>query len=161
MWNISQLSVSCDWTVSKHDVFFRVKLKNEKIEKESKQMRLTLFCGSIAREITGSGTNIDSWNNITHRFTISVPLLILPILGSCCEETGKFQVYLCFESSGNSAQIADNNNKVLHKLFKQLYYYTFPNQVKYYLTTKKIFCKCSMAFTGRQIHYGLLLKWHY
>ena len=52
-------------------------------------MRLTLFCGSIAREITGSGTNIDSWNNTMPGFTISVPVFILPIFQQLLLRNGK------------------------------------------------------------------------
>ena len=35
---------------------------------------------------------------LIHEFTISVPVLILPVLRRCCYETEKFRVNLCFET---------------------------------------------------------------
>ena len=42
--------------------------------------------------------------NLIHCFTISVPIRILPFFGSCCEETEKVRVNLCFETNEHSVQ---------------------------------------------------------
>ena len=74
--------------------------------------------------------------------------LYYPLFSSCCLETEKFRVNLCFELSEHSVPTADeqeqsyfasflNNFNVIH--FQLVLYFdstAISNQIKYYLTTK-------------------------
>ena len=48
------------------------------------------------------------------RFTVSVPVLILPLSSSCCIETEKFRVYLCLETSVQT----EDDSKVTSQAFQ-------------------------------------------
>ena len=89
--------------------------------------------------------------------------LFYPFFGSCCQETEKFRVNVCFETSEHSVQTADDNSKVISQafeltlalnIFKLVLYFNsviISNQIKYYLARNRgnlILCKYSIAFTG-------------
>ena len=110
-----------------------------------------------------------------HGFTISFPVLILPVFRQLLLRTEKFRVYLCFETS---MQTADDNSKVTSQaplvtsvlyIFKLVLYFNssiISNQIKHYLAIKgRNFLQIHMAFTGMLCrftisYHGLLLKEH-
>ena len=58
-----------------------------------------------------------------HGFTISVPVLILPIFLQLLLRTEKFRVKFCFETNEHSVQTADNNSKVTSEAPQVTSYY--------------------------------------
>ena len=101
-----------------------------------------------------------SMRTVIHGFTISVPVLILPVFRE------KFRVNVCFETSEHSMQAADDNSKVISQAFQltlvlnnfklALYFNSviINNQIKYYLTRNRgNFMQIQYGFTDMLCHF--------
>ena len=118
-------------------------------------MLKNLFCSSFLRRNWWISKFYSQWSLKNTRFTISFPVLILPVFRQLLLRTEKFPVYLCFETS---MQTANDNSKeaplvtsVLY-IFKLVLYFNssiISNQIKHYLAIKgRNFLQIHMAFTG-------------
>ena len=138
-------------------------------------MLKNLFCSSFLRRNWWISKFYSQWSLKNTRFTISFPVLILPVFRQLLLRTEKFPVYLCFETS---MQTANDNSKVTSQaplvtsvlyIFKLVLYFNssiISNQIKHYLAIKgRNFLQIHMAFTGMLCrftisYHGLLLKEH-
>ena len=113
---------------------------------------------------------------LIHRFTISIPILALPVFRQLLLRKEKISSKLLFETSEHSVRTADDSSKVISQALNLVLYISKSvvylnsiinrNQIKDYLTViEGIFYRFTMAFIGMPCRFtiscgSLLLKKH-